>query len=198
MSIAQQLITAEQFAAMKLDGPAELVRGEIVYLHRRTGNVGDLAGVCRMPQNYHGYVTAAIVGLLFMWNHKRGLGLLLSNDSWVVTENDPDSVRGPDVIYIRRDKLPTEKLQQGVLRFPPDLVVEVLSPSDRWPDVLDKVSEYLRSGIGEVWVVDPDQRVLDIHRADQMPEHLTAADTLSRPELLPGFSCPVAELFADI
>lgn len=198
MSIVQQLITAEQFATMKLDGPAELVRGEIVYLNRPATKVSELSGAFCMPQNYHGYVTAAIVGLLFMWNRKHGLGLVLSNDSWVQTDYDPDSVRGPDVIYIRRDKLPTEKLQRGVMTTPPDLVVEVLSPSDRWPDVLDKVSEFLRSGIDEVWIVDPDKRSLDIHRADQSPVHFAKTDTLIRPDLLPGFACPVAEFFADI
>jgi Uma2 family endonuclease len=184
MSIAQQLITAEQFAEMEFDRPTELVRGEIVE--------------CEMPYSKHGLVCAAIVFLLYSWNRKHNLGLVISHDSWIQTERDPDSVRGPDVFYVRRDKVPEAAVLDKILDFPVDLVVEVLSPSNRPKPVRDKVEEYIASGTTEVWVVDPDKRTVDTHQANRSPEHFTAADTLTRPELLPGFSCPVAEFFADI
>ena len=74
----------------------------------------------------------------------------------------------------------------------------MLSPHDRWTEVLDKVLEYLRSGIAEVWVVDPDQRTVEVHRAEQSPVHFDEDEELTRPELLPGFSCRVADFFADL
>lgn len=184
MTVAQQFITAEQFAQMTFDRPTELVRGEIVE--------------CAVPYSPHGAVIFAINAYLGMWNLTTKLGVFVTSDSWILTERDPDTVRGPDIFYIRNEKLANGKVPPGILTVQPDLAIEVLSPSDRRRDVPDKVSEYLRGGIVEVWVVDPDKRTLEVHRADQTPERLTTTDTLTSSELLPGFSCPVAEFFANI
>jgi Uma2 family endonuclease len=117
----------------------------------------------------------------------------------VLTEQNPDTVRGPDCAFIRRDRLPGGKLPRGTLRIPVDLAVEVLSPSDRWQDVMDKVLEYLLSGTLEVWVVDPEQRHVEVYRSDlPRPLRFDERSELIRPELLPGFSCRVADFFADL
>lgn len=184
MSIAQQSITASEFEQLSFERPTELIRGEIVE--------------CEMPTTRHGSVCLAIGALLWIWSRSTKLGTTFSNDSHVLTERDPDTVRGPDCAFIRYDRLPGGKLPTGVLTIPVDLAIEVLSPSDRWTEVMEKVLEYLKSGVSEVWVVDPDKRTVAIHRADQTPVYLTESDTLTRPELLPGFSCQVAEFFADL
>ncbi len=184
MSIAHQPVTWRQFERMKFEHPTELVRGEI--------------SEQEMPTSQHGSVCLAIGSELRSWARSGGYGAAFSNDSHVLTERDPDTVRGPDCAFIRRERLPDGKLPAGVLEIPVDLAVEVLSPTDRWTDVLDKVLEYLRSGVREVWVIDPQRRSVAVHLPDQSPMHFAESETLTRPELLPGFACPVAELFADL
>lgn len=184
MSIAHRYITAAEFEGMSFDRPMELVCGELVEQ--------------AMPTSQHGNVCLAIGALLWFWAKQGQLGSVFTNDSFVVTERDPDSVRGPDCAFIRREKLPDGKLPAGVLRIPVDLAIEVLSPTDRLTDVLDKIREYLRSGVTEVWVIDPEQRSVTVHRSESAPLNFDGDDDLTRPELLPGFSFRVSELFADL
>jgi Uma2 family endonuclease len=184
MSIAHRHITAAEFERMTFDRPTELVCGELVEQP--------------LPTSQHGAVCAAISVFLWLWARQGSHGSVFSNDSHVRTERDPDSVRGPDCAFVRREKLPGGKLPPGVLTIPVDLAVEVLSPSDRWTEVLDKVLEYLRSGVTEVWVIDPEQRSVTVHRNEAAALHFDGDDLLTRPELLPGFECRVSELFADL
>lgn len=184
MSVADKLLSYREFEKLTFERPTELVRGEIVEQE--------------MPDSRHGSVCAAVAAFLLLWARRSRIGFVFSNDSHVLTERDPDTVRGPDCAFIRADRLPDNQLPERTLLVPVDLAVEVLSPSNRWTNMLDKVLEYLRSGVREVWVVDPEKRTQDIHQADQSPIHLTESDTVTRPDLLPGFSCPMAEFFADI
>ncbi len=184
MSIAHHAITAAEFERMTFARPTELVNGELVEQP--------------MPTSQHGNVVLEIAGELRTWAKATQLGIAFCNDSFVLTERDPDTIRGPDCAFIRREKLLGGKLPPGVLTIPVDLAIEVLSPSDRWTEVLDKVLEYLRSGVTEVWVVDPEQRSIAVHRADAAALHFDGDDELTRPELLPGFTCRVSELFADL
>ncbi len=183
MSIAHRQITIEEFERMAFDVPMELVCGELA----EQG----------MPSLQHGTVCAAITMFLTLWARTGKHGLVFSHDSFVKT--DADTVRGPDCGFIRWNRLPGSKPPlDRTLKVPADLVVEVLSPTDRWTNVLDKVIEYLRSGVTEVWVIDPDQRSVTVHRAESAPLHFEGDVELTRPELLPGFICRVSDLFADI
>ena len=89
-------------------------------------------------------------------------------------------------------------LPDGFFPGAPDLAVEVLSPSDRAGDVLAKVQDWLNAGTAAVWVVDPKTQTVTIYGADRKAAILTSTDTLSGGDLLPGFSVPVAELFARL
>ncbi len=183
MSIAHRYITAAEFEGMSFDRPMELVCGELVEQS--------------MPSIQHGTVCAAITMFLTFWARSGRHGLVFSHDSFVRT--DADTVRGPDCGFIRWNRLPDGKPPADrTLKIPADLVVEVLSPTDRWTDVLDKIREYLRSGVTEVWVIDPEQRSVTVHRSESAPLNFDGDEELTRPELLPGFSFRVSELFADI
>lgn len=185
MSIAQRQFTAAEYAQMTFARPTELVAGELAEQP--------------MPTIQHGAVCAAITMLLGYWARMGRHGAVMSNDSFVMTDRNPDTVRGPDCLFISAAKLPNGKLPaEGILTFPADLTIEVLSPSDRWTEVLDKVLEYLRSGVTEVWVIDPEQRSVTIHRPDVAALHFDGDDLLTRPEFLPGFECRVSDLFADL
>ena len=135
------LLTAEEFAQRPDPGyPEELVRGRIVPLP--------------MPKPRHGEICNRVGRILGDCAEDRDLGRVLSNDTGVITERGPDTVRGADISFYSFARVPKGPLPDRYLDTPPDLVVEVLSPSDRWPKVLAKVAEYLDAGTTVVLVLD--------------------------------------------
>jgi len=183
MSVGQAVVTAEEFKqiAGDHDGLVELVRGEVIEMSR----AGKIYGI----------VCGHVAFMLLSWSKPDKRGWVMTNDVGVVTETDPDSVRGPDVLYISAKRLPSALDGEGWLTIPPDLCVEVLSPHDRWPDVIEKISEYFRLGVPEVWVLDPATHEVQIHLdAEGLPVVLRNGDTLTS-DRLPGFECAVSELF---
>lgn len=177
------LITAEQFMQMDLDdGNFELVRGEVIKLP--TG----------MPE--HGLICADIGFTLAIFSRETGLGYVLTNDTAVQTEHDPDTVRGVDVCYYSQARWPRSEVGMSLPPVPPDLAVEVASPSDRPAWILEKASEYLDVGVPMVWVVYPKSRTLLIYRCDSPePMILAESDTIENFPELPGFRCTIAEFF---
>jgi Uma2 family endonuclease len=127
-------LSAEQFAERPDPGyPEELVRRRIVTTPQpkpRRGEICNKAG--RILGNYA---------------EERDLGRVLSNDSGVIPERSPDTVRGADISFYSFARVPTGPLPDHYLDTPPDLVVEVLSPGDRWPNELRKVAEYVDAGV---------------------------------------------------
>jgi Uma2 family endonuclease len=183
MSVGQSLVTAEEFKqiAAERDGLVELVRGEVVEMTR--------------PGVKHGAVRAEIARRLGNWASPQKQGRVISNDAGVQTERDPDSVRGPDVLFIHATRLPTPLDDENWLKIPPDLCVEVLSPNDRWQDVIEKIDEYFHLGVPEVWVLDPAKHEVHIQQnTNGSPDVLRDGDTLTS-ERLPGFECAVIDLF---
>ena len=78
----------------------------------------------------------------------------------------------------------------------PDLAVEILSPSDRPGEVLEKVADWLRAGTRLVWVLDPNRAIAHVHRADGSITIVHTEGALDGEDVLPGFSCPLAEVLA--
>jgi Uma2 family endonuclease len=176
------LLTAEQFAARPDPGfPEELVRGRIVPMP--------------MPKPRHGQICGQAYYLLRSHIEAQDLGHLLSNDSGVITERGPDTVRGADVCFYTYARVPKGPLADRYLDVAPDLIVEVLSPSDRWPKVLGKVAEYLDAGTTVVLVLDDQRRMAQLYRADGMTRLLGAADELSIPDLLGEFRVRISRFF---
>ena len=176
------LYTAEQFLELAdIDGPAELVEGELV----------------EMPQSKprHGQVCMNIGFLLKLHANQHNLGHVFSNDAAIITGRNPDTVRGADVGFISYDKVPRGPLPDGFLPAPPDLVVEVRSPTDRWKDIMKKVIEYLDAGVTVVCVLDPTTETARICRSDRDEEQLKNGDPLTFEDVLPGFSAPLKQLF---
>ena len=86
-------------------------------------------------------------------------------------------------------------MEQAFLRIPPDLVVEVISPHDLAEAVDTKVEEYLRAGVRLVWVVHPVAQVVQIYRSNGSLEGRRVHQELDGEDVLPGFLCPVRDLF---
>jgi Uma2 family endonuclease len=179
---SQVLYTAEEFGRRPDPGyPEELVRGRIV----------------RMPPpgSRHGKVcnkTGRIVG---NYADDHDLGHVLNNDSGVITERGPDTVRGADVCFYSYERVPKGPLPPGYLDVVPDLVFEVLSPDDRWRKVLGKVTEYLDAGVRVVVVLDPERRQLHVFQDDEPIRILTDQDELTLPNVLGEFRVPVRRFF---
>lgn len=182
MATTQMLITAEQFAEMPAadDGAQyELIRGALVEMTPAS------------PR--HGEVCNAIGTLIYVFVKQGGLGRVAVNDPGIITERDPDTVRGPDVAFWSRERL--AELPNKFTSVPPDLAVEVVSPSDTHRRVLEKVLHFLDHGVRLVWVVDPEERIATVYRSRQEVRILGETEELGGEDVLPGFSCRVSELF---
>ncbi|RUL87534.1 Uma2 family endonuclease [Tautonia sociabilis] len=179
---APSTITAEQFGKRPDPGhPEELVRGRIVRMPP--------------PNRRHGQVCGNAYFLLRLHAAQYDLGHVLSNDSGVITERNPDTVRGADVAFYSYSRLPKGPLPQTYGPEVPELIIEVRSPGDRWPEVLAKVTEYLNAGVVVVIVLDPDSRSAQVYRVDQPPRILQDDDELTVPDLLGDFRVAVRRFF---
>jgi Uma2 family endonuclease len=106
----------------------------------------------------------------------------------------PRRMRVPDVAFVRWDRLPTRKLPRGqVLRVAPDLVVEVLSPSNTKKEMEKKLREYFNAGVRLVWYVDPEKRTAEVYTSPTDVEKLDADGILDGQEVLPGFKLKIKD-----
>lgn len=110
--------------------------------------------------------------------------------------DDPEQIRKPDASYIRPSRL--SAIPEGFLEIPPDLAVEVVSPTDYYREVEEKAEEYLDAGVSVVWVINPSNRSVRIFRRDTVPVQLGSNDDLTAEEIMPGFRCRVADLFPNV
>ncbi len=144
---------------------------------------------------YHGDVELAIGSLLRAYVTANRLGKVVSGEVGFVLARTPDTVLGADVAYVSNDRLPTDR--QGFFEGPPDLVVEVVSPSDRPPEVRRKAERWMQHGAALLWVVHPDERQVHVYAEDEKVRVLGINDELDGGAILPGFRCQVAELFEN-
>jgi Uma2 family endonuclease len=182
-TVAQKPITAEEFFLMPGDpnGHQELVRGEVVRM-------------CR-PGFRHGLIQTRIARMLDEYVTAHRLGRV-TVDSGLITERGPDSVRGPDIAYWSFERLPADQEPVGYPDVAADLCVEILSPNDRPGETKRKVREYFARGVRIVWVIDPEDRAVRVHRSPDEGRLLYESATLVGEDVLPGFTCLVADLFA--
>jgi len=178
-----RLLTAEEFSRLPQppDGTLqELVKGTIITMPP--------------PGMYHGRVCLRAGRRLGNYIEDNNLGWITCNDSGVILSRHPDTVRGPDLAYWSIARLP-DPPREGYPSIVPDLVVEVMSPSDVFTRVQQKVEQYLDAGVRLVWVFVPEDRSVAVFRADRRPRLLFNGDALDGEDVLPGFACPVAEMF---
>ena len=175
-------LTAEEFARLpESDLFEELVRGRIVR--------------SPLPNRLHGYVCAEIVHRLARYLEERPIGRGLGGNSGVVTERDPDTVRGPDVAFYSFERLPRDADLDGYGPEIPELVFEVHSPSDRWIKEVAKAAEYVEAGVSIVVLLDPRERKAHVFEADRPPLALGPDEVLRLESVLPGFEAVVGDLF---
>ncbi len=176
------LMTADElFRSSFPDQRVELVRGRLIV---------------REPPGYvHGAVTARLASALLIHATANDLGEVLAGDAGFTLFRNPDTVRGPDVAFIKKSRVPTPA-PQAFAEFPPDLAVEVLSPRDRSREMRSKVADWLGAGTRLVWVIDPARHEATIYRQDGTVALLNYDGALRGEDVLPGFTCPLKALFS--
>ncbi|HZF12492.1 MAG TPA: Uma2 family endonuclease [Thermoanaerobaculia bacterium] len=162
--------------------PCELVEGRIVPA---------------MPTGYfHGALEARLSARILGWAETSGRGRVLAGEVGIYIRRAPDTVRAADVLYISNERY-ARRGASGYLDVAPDLVVEVLSPDDRWSEVMEKLEDYFAAGVAVVWVVDPRLQQVFAYRSLATVEVLAKGQALTAPDLLPGFSLPLVDLFRE-
>ena len=141
----------------------------------------------------HGRVVLQLGSLLHHHLRGRRLGIVGTEIGFKLTSN-PDTVRGPDLAFIRQDRLPSRRY--GFVDGPPDLAIEVLSPDDRPGEMRAKIDEYLTRGVPLVVIVDPDERMVTLHPRGAPETTLRDLDdVLDLSFVIDGFRCRLEEIF---
>ena len=173
------LLTADDLASLPDIGPHELVRGVL-----RIVSLADAS---------HGSIVARLLAVLTMHVDAHDLGEVFSEGTGFLLERNPDTVLGPDLAFVARQRLPAEGLGPSYLDLGPDLAVEVVSKNDRRAAVMEKVADYLRLGVRSVWVVRPTERTVAIYeawappgRASADPSASPSADASAIPSAIPS------------
>ena len=178
-----RLVTAEELLDMPDDGfRYELVRGELRKMAPAGARPGRSAGKVARPLMNH--VAANNLGEVYIAE----AGFLLATD--------PDNVRAPDIAFVSRERFEGVGDVDSFFPGPPDLAVEVIAPSDRYTEVTEKVEDWLAAGTRMVAVVDGRRRVATVHLPGKESVTLSEQDTLHGGDVVPGWSLPVADIFA--
>lgn len=143
----------------------------------------------------HTEVQAQIIYLLKKWNETARGGRVLGEAGFTL-ERSPDTVRAPDVCFIRKGRLAGVDTRHGYPEMVPDLLVEVRSPNDSWANMRRKAEQFLEHGTALVVIVEPDKHA-EVIRHGETPKHLDVDDVFEAPDVLPGFNCRLRDFFPE-
>lgn len=149
-----------------------------------------------LPGTRHGLVVSIVDGLLSDHVRSHGLGVVLAGDTGFILGRSPDTVRGPDIAFVCRERFESVGAISTAFPGAPDVAIEILSPNDRAGDIHAKVADYLAAGTRLVWVVDPVGERVTVYRALLEPRVLERGNRLEGEDVVPGFGVPVAALFS--
>jgi Uma2 family endonuclease len=177
-----KLISGEELLAMGDIGPCELIDGRIVPMSPTGGE--------------HGYIEFYLGAELTHFVRLKKSGWVIGGEVGIYTHRQPDRVRGADVAFISKERSP-RRPPKGFLEVAPELVVEIMSPDDRWQEVRQKLEEYFSIGVQWVWIIEPENRAVLVYRSSTEMDKLGEEDTLHGEDILAGFTLPVASLFGE-
>lgn len=183
-TVEQQLYTPEDLLQMPDGDQYELVDGQLV----EQFEMGAISV----------WVVTRLSALLVAYEDKHGGRAFGDGMGYQCYPFAPDQVRKPDASFVCAGRFENDEISDGHVRIPPDLAVEVVSPSDRYYKVESKVDEYLRAGVKMVWLVNPELRTVRIFRENVFnTKQVGPGDELTGDDVLPGFRCKVSELFPN-
>lgn len=178
----ERLITGEELAEMGDIGRCELVEGVLMM---------------RSPTGWrHGRYEARFAYILQNFIEDNPIGEIFVGEVGIYTGRNPDTIRGADALFISHKRL-EQTTTRSFLNVAPELIIEVMSPDDRWSEVKQKLREYFDIGVIQVWVADPADKTISVYRSLTKVQILNEADDISGGEILPDFIAKVADFFAD-
>jgi len=177
-----KLVTGEELLAMGDIGPCELIDGRIVRMNP--------TGI------QHGDIVIALGSALRDFVRKRQLGRVVGGEVGIYTRREPDRVRAADIAFVSQERL-ADKSLKGFLKVAPELVVEIISPTDRWQNMRDRLEEYFAIGVQRVWIVEPDNRDVLVYSTSTEMRKFGEGDMLMGEGVLDGFTLAIAELFEE-
>lgn len=180
--VATSIMTINEFARFRQDGLWELLEGDPVAV--------------TPSADRSGWISGRIFSRIEQHVEREHLGWAFPTETGFVLFPDRATVRSPDAAFVRRERLP--ELTDHYVPVPPDLAVDVLSPSDRMADALSKVAMYLEAGVRLVWLVDLATRTATVFRPDAAPRSVDHEGTLEGGDVLPGLVIPLAEVFGRV
>jgi Uma2 family endonuclease len=182
MTTTTRLMTADELLTLPRGRfRYELIKGELITMSPGGGE--------------HGALIANLTGMLYQHVKANKLGIIFGAETGFKLESNPDTVRAPDVCFIRRERVEREGIAKGYPVGSPDLAVEVLSPDDSPRKVEKKTGDWFAGGALEVWNVNPRKRTVTAHHSTADATTLTEDEELYGGALLPGFRCRVSEVF---
>ncbi|MFM9961490.1 MAG: Uma2 family endonuclease [Planctomycetaceae bacterium] len=185
------LMTYEEFMDLPDDGlDRELIRGVVKVRGEATKMTRRSRKHCRVSSK----VTAALE--IWMATQPQPRGEVLVGEAAFRLSDESDSGVGIDVAYVDSDLIADTDEDAFEIVGPPTLAVEVLSASDQHRDIVEKIELYLEAGVPVVWVIDPDLKVVHVHRPNEEPISFNIRHELTAEPDLPGFRIAVADLFA--
>lgn len=180
---ATQLVTAEELYQMGSDAPYELWEGVLKEVS---------------PSSFKSDVVVLRIGSAILRHvDDQQLGYVTASSAGYMLNLDPATVVAPDVGFVRGDRFPGGIPKRGFSPFPPDLAVEVISPTDRKADIGQKQAIYTKAGVPLVWWVDPEREIVTVYRLGHDPEVVEATGVLDGGDVLPGFELKLSEIFRD-
>jgi Uma2 family endonuclease len=179
-TVETQPITGAELLDMADSGLCELIDGRIVRMNP--------------PGAEHGRIETRLSRYLDVFAETHDNGWVVSGETGLYIRRNPDTVRGMDIAFISKQRLPTTP-GTGYLEVAPELVVEIVSPSDRWQEIEEKISDYFSVGVDQVWVVHPRQQTIYVYRSRSERQLFDRDAILEGEGALTGFSLPVAVPF---
>ena len=184
---ATKLLTIADVAAL----PTRLPSGDVKY----ELDDGRLV-VMPPPGDLHAAVQSNIATQFKIQGEFPGHGRARS-EVGIVLRIAPDRLVGADAAFITKASLPLRKSPEGYLETIPELIVEIRSPNNTTREIQEKIADYLAAGVRVVWDADPETETIVVHRPGQAPVVLASTETLTVPDVIPGFQVVVSSLFRD-
>jgi len=185
-AIATKPITAEEFFDF-----ANLPENRGRHLELEAGEIIEMT----KPGKFHGFVCGNIARILGNFAVQRKKGYVCTNDTGVIVDRDPDTVRGPDILFFE-DAAAASDIGRKYAETPAVLAIEVLSPNDTHGKIMKRVNEQLAFGTLLVWVVDFDEENVTVYRPGKAPIVVEADQEIGGADALPDLHCKVSEFFA--
>lgn len=182
-TIEKKLFTGKELLEMGGIGPCELIEGRIVKMSPTKG--------------VHDKLESRLDRRLGIFVEEKDLGEVFVGETGIYTKRNPDTVRAADIMFISHERL-EKASQETFFEIAPELVIEILSPTDRWKDMHKKIEEYFAIGVSWVWIVEPKKKAILVYTSATEAAKYEEGDILAGGGILKGFQLNLTEFFSRL